>query len=96
MKFATWNLNGIRARHEQFAAFVESQQPDVICLQELKASPAQRAAEPSRLSPPIPTVRSVPELHRVHPRLAAAGLRTVTAGGESHPAPETGSFVAQV
>jgi exodeoxyribonuclease-3 len=41
MKVATWNVNGIRARHEQFAAFVESEQPDVICLQELKASPAQ-------------------------------------------------------
>src|SRR4051812_29947044 len=41
MKVATWNVNGIRARHEQFAAFVQSEQPDVICLQELKASPAQ-------------------------------------------------------
>jgi hypothetical protein len=38
---------------------------------------------PSRLS------RSVPESHRVHPRLAAEGSRTVTAGGESHPAPKT-------
>ena len=41
MKIATWNVNGIRARHEQFAAFVQTEQPDVICLQELKASPAQ-------------------------------------------------------
>jgi hypothetical protein len=38
---------------------------------------------PSRLS------RSAPEFHRVHPPLAAAGSRTVTAGGELHPAPET-------
>ncbi|HWS73321.1 MAG TPA: exodeoxyribonuclease III [Thermoanaerobaculia bacterium] len=37
MKIATWNVNGIRARHEQFAAFVASEQPDVICLQEIKA-----------------------------------------------------------
>ena len=37
MKIATWNVNGIRARHEQFAQFVGSEQPDVICLQELKA-----------------------------------------------------------
>ena len=41
MKIATWNVNGIRARHEQFAAFVQNEQPDVICLQELKASLAQ-------------------------------------------------------
>ncbi len=41
MKIATWNVNGIRARHEQFLAFVQDQQPDVICLQELKASLAQ-------------------------------------------------------
>jgi len=41
MKIATWNVNGIRARHEQFAAFVQDKQPDVICLQELKATRAQ-------------------------------------------------------
>jgi exodeoxyribonuclease-3 len=37
MKVATWNVNGIRARHEQFAAFVEAEKPHVICLQEIKA-----------------------------------------------------------
>lgn len=37
MKIATWNVNGIRARHEQFVRFVAEHQPDVICLQELKA-----------------------------------------------------------
>jgi exodeoxyribonuclease-3 len=37
MKVATWNVNGIRARHEQFAAWTVSEQPDVICLQEIKA-----------------------------------------------------------
>jgi exodeoxyribonuclease-3 len=37
MKIATWNVNGIRARHEQFLEFVEREQPDVVCLQELKA-----------------------------------------------------------
>jgi exodeoxyribonuclease III len=37
MKVATWNVNGIRARHEQFAAFAASEKPDVICLQEIKA-----------------------------------------------------------
>jgi exodeoxyribonuclease III len=37
MKIATWNVNGIRARHEQFVQFVGAEQPDVICLQEIKA-----------------------------------------------------------
>jgi exodeoxyribonuclease-3 len=37
MKIATWNVNGIRARHEQFAAWAAAEQPDVICLQEIKA-----------------------------------------------------------
>ena len=37
MKIATWNVNGIRARHSQFAEWAASAQPDVICLQEIKA-----------------------------------------------------------
>lgn len=37
MKIATWNVNGIRARHEQFAQWAAAEQPDVICLQEIKA-----------------------------------------------------------
>jgi exodeoxyribonuclease III len=37
MKIATWNVNGIRARHEQFAQWAMAEKPDVICLQELKA-----------------------------------------------------------
>ena len=41
MKIATWNVNGIRARHEQFLEWVGREQPDVVCLQELKASLAQ-------------------------------------------------------
>ena len=37
MKIATWNVNGIRARHEQFVQWATVEQPDVICLQEIKA-----------------------------------------------------------
>ena len=37
MKIATWNVNGIRARHEQFVQWAAVEQPDVICLQEIKA-----------------------------------------------------------
>ncbi len=41
MKIATWNVNGIRARAEQFGEWVERDRPDIICLQELKAAPEQ-------------------------------------------------------
>lgn len=41
MKIATWNVNGIRARHEQFHEWTATERPDVICLQELKAKPDQ-------------------------------------------------------
>src|SRR5262249_35596950 len=34
----TWNVNGIRARQEQVVAWVERERPDVLCLQEVKAS----------------------------------------------------------
>jgi exodeoxyribonuclease-3 len=37
MKIATWNVNGIRAREAQLCDWMERDQPDVICLQELKA-----------------------------------------------------------
>lgn len=41
MKIATWNVNGIRARRDQFPEWAAREQPDVICLQELKAQPDQ-------------------------------------------------------
>ncbi|HEX2165232.1 MAG TPA: exodeoxyribonuclease III [Thermoanaerobaculia bacterium] len=36
---ATWNVNGIRAREEQFLDWLDRDRPDVVCLQEIKASP---------------------------------------------------------
>jgi exodeoxyribonuclease-3 len=41
MKIATWNVNGIRAREAQLCDWLERDQPDVLCLQELKAEPSQ-------------------------------------------------------
>ena len=37
-KIATWNVNGIRARQAQVLEFIEREQPDILCLQEIKAS----------------------------------------------------------
>ena len=38
MKIATWNVNGIRARQAQVQEFIDREQPDVLCLQEIKAA----------------------------------------------------------
>jgi exodeoxyribonuclease-3 len=38
MKIATWNVNGIRARQDEVVAFAAREQPDVLCLQEIKAA----------------------------------------------------------
>ena len=41
MKVAPWNVNGIRAREAQFVEWVRRDAPDVVCLQEIKATPEQ-------------------------------------------------------
>jgi exodeoxyribonuclease-3 len=38
VKIATWNVNGIRARFGQLVDWIAAEQPDVICLQEIKAT----------------------------------------------------------
>ena len=38
MKIATWNVNGIRARQGQLLEWLAAERPDVVCLQEIKAS----------------------------------------------------------
>jgi len=41
VKIATWNVNGIRAREAQLKEWVDHDRPDVLCLQEIKASSTQ-------------------------------------------------------
>jgi exodeoxyribonuclease-3 len=41
VKIATWNVNGIRARTTEVMRWIDREEPDVICLQETKASPDQ-------------------------------------------------------
>jgi exodeoxyribonuclease-3 len=41
MTIATWNVNGIRAREAQVLTWIKEEQPQVICLQEIKADPSQ-------------------------------------------------------
>ena len=38
MKVTTWNVNGVRAREGQIFEWVRLERPDVVCLQETKAS----------------------------------------------------------
>jgi exodeoxyribonuclease-3 len=41
MRIATWNVNGIRAREAQLLSWVAEDRPDIVCLQEIKATPDQ-------------------------------------------------------
>jgi len=41
VRIATWNVNGFRAREAQFVEWARRDAPDVICLQELKATADQ-------------------------------------------------------
>jgi exodeoxyribonuclease-3 len=38
MQIATWNVNGIRARQGQVQEWIETARPDIVCLQEIKAT----------------------------------------------------------
>ena len=41
MKLATWNVNGIRARQAQVQEWIARERPDIVCLQEIKATSDQ-------------------------------------------------------
>ena len=41
MKFATWNVNGIRARQAEVQEWIWRERPDIVCLQEIKATTEQ-------------------------------------------------------
>ena len=37
MKIATWNINGIKARHDVVIGWLKQAEPDIVCLQEIKS-----------------------------------------------------------
>jgi exodeoxyribonuclease-3 len=43
MKLYSWNVNGIRAviKKDLFTPFIEAENPDILCIQETKAQPAE-------------------------------------------------------
>src|SRR5437879_2538405 len=44
MKIASWNINSLRKRQDRLFAWLESAQPDVVCLQETKCTDEQLPA----------------------------------------------------
>lgn len=48
MRVATWNVNSLKVRLPQVLAWLETQQPDVLCLQETKLEDAKFPAEEIR------------------------------------------------
>lgn len=38
IKLVTWNINGIRARLNRVLEFIDANQPDILCVQELKSA----------------------------------------------------------
>jgi len=46
MKIASWNVNSIRARLDRALDWIESREPDVLCLQETKVEDDSFPAEP--------------------------------------------------
>lgn len=93
MKVATWNVNGIRARAEQLREWLIAEQPDIVCLQELKAELSQ-----------IPESVRLPEYHAYwHGLKAYSGVslhvRTTLVGGDPvyrHPAFDMESRIVQL
>src|SRR5471030_227495 len=47
VKLFSWNVNGIRAvlRKELFNPFIQSAQPDILCIQETKAQPGEAVVD---------------------------------------------------
>ena len=46
MRIVSWNVNGIRAVEKRgFAAWLSSESPDILCVQETKARPEQLIEE---------------------------------------------------
>src|SRR5206468_4467335 len=41
LKLATWNVNGIRARQGEVLSWITRERPDIVCLQEIKATADQ-------------------------------------------------------
>src|SRR5262245_51795413 len=66
MKVITWNVNGIRARHAQLHDLLTAEQPDIVCLQEIKATPEQ-----------VPALLAAPDRYAIYWHGGAGGYSGV-------------------
>lgn len=41
MKLVSWNVNSLRSAEERFLKFIETEQPEIVMLQEVRAHPDQ-------------------------------------------------------
>jgi exodeoxyribonuclease-3 len=77
MKITTWNVNGLRAAlGKGLAAWVSSESPDVLCLQEVKARPEQIGQDGLGLDEYAPVWNSAQ-------RPGYSGVLTLMRGGHS-------------
>ena len=80
MKIANWNVNSVRARLERLLAWLAKTEPDIVCLQELKAREdafpydAIRTAGYHAAVHGQPTYNGVAILSRVEPRNVVKGM----------------------
>ena len=49
VQIATWNVNSVRTRLDQVLSWLESEQPDLLCLQETKVDDPLSRWKPSNL-----------------------------------------------
>lgn len=72
MKLLTWNVNGIRAREAEVLALLEEESPDVMMLQETKASLEQ-------LPPSLYGLGALPNYHAIwHGNAGYSGVAILT------------------
>jgi exodeoxyribonuclease III len=98
VRVVTWNVNGIRARFGEVVSLCRSEQPDVLCLQELKASPGQIPEPLTGLPEYINVWHGGPGGYSgvsVHVRRAWTSAAAATAAGTPSPAFAPPSFDVQ-
>jgi exodeoxyribonuclease-3 len=80
MKIATWNINSIRIRLDRLLAWLGKMQPDIVCLQEIKAIDDKFPLEPIKAAGYVATVfgqktyNGVAILSRCEPTRVQRGL----------------------
>jgi exodeoxyribonuclease III len=91
MKITTWNVNGIRAViNKGFLEWVKEEQPDILCLQEIKARPEQLTDEQRNITgyysiwnPAVrPGYSGVSTFYRIEPLKIVTGLGNDEFDGE--------------